>query len=263
MPSQVHFEQKYILMCRNTANPRFSECEDLIRFKSENNSKMNKKSLFYCSVGGMSEVTSTGRILAYSHYKACLYAGIKIKSYNFESESEWKFEIGPCESIEACDHLIMARFILHRIGEDFNTIVRFSHDSESLEPPTAKMELSAHMNNESNEDEHKSEESFLVINFLLSSLPSSSSSSSCSASTCLNQTSSNHSITEHNHKIDKQPIKTNDKSINTDSFMNRFVNKFIVNSKEPDGCFNLKYPCTHFDPYDNVLSLFDLLKDNN
>ncbi len=256
MPSQIHFEQKYILMSRNEANPRFKECEDLTRFKSgnsnANNSKNNQKSAYYCSVGGTSELASTGRILAYSHYKACLYAGIKIRSYNFESEREWKFEIGPCESIEACDNLIMARFILHRIGEDFNTVIRFSHDLESLEP--SNTDISTRVNDDkTKEDENKNGESFLVFSFLLSSLPSSSFSSS--AFICSNQLTSKHSLAGH--------CQTSSESLDADSFMNRFVNKFTVNTQEPNGCINLKYPCTHFDPYDNVLSLVDLVKENN
>uniref|UniRef100_A0A094ZXA3 Glutamine synthetase n=1 Tax=Schistosoma haematobium TaxID=6185 RepID=A0A094ZXA3_SCHHA len=35
----------------------------------------------------------------------------------------WEFQVGPCEGVSAGDHLWMARFILHRVAEDFGVIV--------------------------------------------------------------------------------------------------------------------------------------------
>ncbi|CAH2316829.1 glutamine synthetase [Pelobates cultripes] len=61
-----------------------------------------------------------GRDIVESHYKACLYAGIEICGINGEAmPSQWEFQVGPCEGIEIGDHLWMARFILHRVCEDF------------------------------------------------------------------------------------------------------------------------------------------------
>lgn len=37
--------------------------------------------------------------------------------------SQWEFQIGPCEGIEAGDHLWVARYILHRVAEDFGVVV--------------------------------------------------------------------------------------------------------------------------------------------
>lgn len=72
---------------------------------------------YYCGVGA-------GRVMCRdivdSHYKACLYAGIKISGTNAEvMPAQWEFQVGPCEGIEMGDHLWMARFLLHRVAEEF------------------------------------------------------------------------------------------------------------------------------------------------
>lgn len=39
--------------------------------------------------------------------------------------SQWEFQVGPCEGISMGDHLWIARFILHRVCEDFGVVVSF------------------------------------------------------------------------------------------------------------------------------------------
>lgn len=76
---------------------------------------------YYCSVGSD---RSYGRDISDAHYKACLYAGVKICGTNAEvMASQWEFQVGPCEGIEAGDHLWMARYILHRVAEEFGVVV--------------------------------------------------------------------------------------------------------------------------------------------
>jgi hypothetical protein len=41
------------------------------------------------------------------------------------SETEWKYEIGPCDAMKACDDLFISRFILHRIGEELGMTIKF------------------------------------------------------------------------------------------------------------------------------------------
>jgi glutamine synthetase len=78
---------------------------------------------YYCSVGASK---SYGRDVVESHYKACLYAGVKICGTNGEvMPSQWEFQIGPIDGIHAGDHLWMARFILHRVAEEFGIVVTF------------------------------------------------------------------------------------------------------------------------------------------
>ncbi|XP_069792172.1 glutamine synthetase-like [Narcine bancroftii] len=75
---------------------------------------------YYCGVGADK---AYGRDIVEAHYKACLYAGVKITGTNAEvMPSQWEFQVGPCEGIEMGDHLWMARFILHRICEDFGVV---------------------------------------------------------------------------------------------------------------------------------------------
>lgn len=35
---------------------------------------------------------------------------------------QWEFQIGPCEGIQMGDHLWVARFLLHRVCEDFGVV---------------------------------------------------------------------------------------------------------------------------------------------
>jgi len=78
---------------------------------------------YYCGIGTGKVF---GREIMEAHYKACIYAGVKISGENAESmPSQWEFQVGPCEGIEMGDHLWMARYILERVAEDFNIIVSF------------------------------------------------------------------------------------------------------------------------------------------
>jgi len=78
---------------------------------------------YYCGVG-------TGKVFARdlveAHYRACLYAGVKISGINAEvMPSQWEFQVGPCIGIEGGDHLTMARFLLHRVAEEWGVKVSF------------------------------------------------------------------------------------------------------------------------------------------
>ncbi|KAA3677989.1 glutamine synthetase [Paragonimus westermani] len=84
---------------------------------------LSRRSPYYCSVGAG---RALGRDVSEAHYHACLYAGVKIAGSNGEvMPSQWEFQVGPCEGISAADHLWMARFILHRVAEDFGVVVSF------------------------------------------------------------------------------------------------------------------------------------------
>jgi glutamine synthetase len=76
---------------------------------------------YYCGVGANKVY---GRDILECHYRACLYAGVKIAGTNAEvMPAQWEFQVGPCEGINMGDHLWMARFLLHRVAEDFGVIV--------------------------------------------------------------------------------------------------------------------------------------------
>jgi len=78
---------------------------------------------YYCGVG-------TGKVycrdIVEAHYKACLFAGVKISGTNAEvMPAQWEFQVGPCEGIELGDQLWLARFLLHRIAEEFGAKISF------------------------------------------------------------------------------------------------------------------------------------------
>jgi glutamine synthetase len=62
-----------------------------------------------------------------AHYKACLYAGVKISGTNAEvMPGQWEYQVGPCVGIEIGDMLWMSRFLACRVAEDFNVNVSFT-----------------------------------------------------------------------------------------------------------------------------------------
>jgi len=72
---------------------------------------------YYCSVG---PENSFGRHITDAMYKACLYAGIEISGTNGEvMPGQQEYQVGPCVGIDAGDQLMMSRYILQRICEDF------------------------------------------------------------------------------------------------------------------------------------------------
>jgi glutamine synthetase len=76
---------------------------------------------YYCSVG---TENAYGRAVCEAHYKACLYAGIKISGINGEvMPGQWEYQVGPCTGIEAGDQLIMSRYLMMRICEQFGVVV--------------------------------------------------------------------------------------------------------------------------------------------
>jgi glutamine synthetase len=78
---------------------------------------------YYCSAGAS---VNYGRPIVEAHYRACLYAGVKIAGINAEvMPGQWEFQVGPCEGIDVGDHLWVARYIMHRLSEYFNLVVSF------------------------------------------------------------------------------------------------------------------------------------------
>lgn len=80
---------------------------------------------FYCGVGA-DEVF--GRELVEAHTQACIDAGIMIYGINAEvMPGQWEFQVGyrgiPSESagpLNICDHLWLARYLLYRLGENYD-----------------------------------------------------------------------------------------------------------------------------------------------
>ncbi|KAH8400471.1 hypothetical protein KR222_000961 [Zaprionus bogoriensis] len=75
---------------------------------------------YYCGVGANKVYA---RDIVDAHYRACLYAGVKVSGTNAEvMPAQWEFQVGPCLGISIGDDLWMARFLLHRIAEEFGIV---------------------------------------------------------------------------------------------------------------------------------------------
>ncbi len=80
---------------------------------------------FYCGVGS-DEVF--GRELVEEHTLACLEAGIMLFGINAEvMPGQWEFQVGyrgmegeTADPLTVCDHLVLARWLLFRLGEEHN-----------------------------------------------------------------------------------------------------------------------------------------------
>jgi len=75
---------------------------------------------YYCGVGANKVF---GREIVEAHYRACLYAGVKICGTNAEvMPAQWEYQVGPCLGISIADDIWMSRYLLHRISEEFGIV---------------------------------------------------------------------------------------------------------------------------------------------
>ncbi|CRK86464.1 CLUMA_CG000074, isoform A [Clunio marinus] len=75
---------------------------------------------YYCGVGADKVIA---RDIVDAHYRACLYSGVKICGTNAEvMPAQWEFQVGPCVGVSVGDDLWIARYILHRVAEEFGVI---------------------------------------------------------------------------------------------------------------------------------------------
>jgi len=76
---------------------------------------------YYCGSGAD---RSYGRAISEAHYKACLFAGLDISGTNAEvMPGQWEYQIGPSTGIDAGDQMMISRYILKRVCEDFGVHV--------------------------------------------------------------------------------------------------------------------------------------------
>ena len=76
---------------------------------------------YYCGVGSN---LIFGREISEDHATACIEAGIGIAGTNAEvMPGQWEFQIGPLGPLDVSDQLWVARWLLHRVAEDYNVTV--------------------------------------------------------------------------------------------------------------------------------------------
>lgn len=79
---------------------------------------------FYCGVGAESVY---GRPLAEAHLDACIKAGLTISGINAEvMPGQWEYQIGPVGPTDVGDMVMVSRWLLHRLGEQFGVVCTFN-----------------------------------------------------------------------------------------------------------------------------------------
>jgi glutamine synthetase len=106
-------EQEYVFYDNKTGRP--------IGWPSDPKVVPEKQGKYYCGVGADRVY---GREVVDKHYELCLKAGIQISGTNAEvMPGQWEFQVGPCEGIDSGDQLWMARYLLHKLCEDYDLTV--------------------------------------------------------------------------------------------------------------------------------------------
>ena len=79
---------------------------------------------YYCGVGTGRVI---GREIIEEHTQACIDAGLMIEGTNAEvMPGQWEFQIGAADALTVSDHMYVARWLLHRIAEDYDVIISFA-----------------------------------------------------------------------------------------------------------------------------------------
>ena len=83
---------------------------------------------YYCGVGAGRVV---GREIIEKHTQACIDAGLRISGTNAEvMPGQWEFQIGPADALTVSDHMYVARWLLHRVAEDYDVVISFDAKPE-------------------------------------------------------------------------------------------------------------------------------------
>jgi len=106
-------EQEYTLMRLNGRPYGFPEVEG----------EPGPQGPYYCGVGAGRVM---GRDIIEIHTAACLDAGLMISGTNAEvMPGQWEYQVGPLDATAVSDQMYVARWLLHRIAEDFDVVVSF------------------------------------------------------------------------------------------------------------------------------------------
>ncbi|MCU1388536.1 MAG: Glutamine synthetase type eukaryotic, partial [Ilumatobacteraceae bacterium] len=78
---------------------------------------------YYCGVGAGRVI---GREIIEEHTQACIDAGLLIEGTNAEvMPGQWEFQIGAADPLTVGDHMYVARWLLHRVAEDYDIQISF------------------------------------------------------------------------------------------------------------------------------------------
>ncbi len=83
---------------------------------------------YYCGVGSGRIM---GRDIVEEHTQACIDAGLSISGTNPEvMPGQWEFQIGPLGPTAVGDQMHVARWLLHRIAEDYDVVISLAAKPE-------------------------------------------------------------------------------------------------------------------------------------
>ena len=83
---------------------------------------------YYCGVGAGRVI---GREIIEEHTQACIDAGLMIEGTNAEvMPGQWEFQIGAGDPLAVGDHMYVARWLLHRVAEDYDVVISFDAKPE-------------------------------------------------------------------------------------------------------------------------------------
>jgi glutamine synthetase len=84
---------------------------------------------YYCGVGAGRVI---GREIVERHTQACMDAGLSISGTNAEvMPGQWEFQVGPLGPLDVSDQLTVARWLLHRIAEDYDVVISLDAKPQS------------------------------------------------------------------------------------------------------------------------------------
>jgi glutamine synthetase len=70
---------------------------------------------------------SFGREVVEAHLKLCLASGVTISGVNAEvMPGQWEYQVGPCIGISAADQMLISRYLMLRVGEVYDVVIRSS-----------------------------------------------------------------------------------------------------------------------------------------
>lgn len=112
-------EQEYTLM----KSDKVGEMSNVPFGFNQDGSEPAAQGPYYCGAG---TGVGIGRQVADAHYAKCLFAGVKVAGINAEvMPGQWEYQVGPCRGLEMGDHLVMSRYIMYRVTEEFDVQVTF------------------------------------------------------------------------------------------------------------------------------------------